>query len=177
MADGVLRDFVQIIGIADPNEFPVIDADNPNMQMAIQERLTIPTQKPDVEQINTLLIEAVITGTRNIFTPTGVKVVIDGFLRQKVIYTADVPEQSVHSAHFEHPFCAFINIPLVIPTGETVESFLASLGLSINDILAGPVNILIEDVEISLLDPRTVSKCVIIFAYTTVNPLLVDSLA
>ncbi|GGD09047.1 DUF3794 domain-containing protein [Pontibacillus salipaludis] len=177
MADGILRDFVQIIGIADPSEFPVIDADNPSTQMAIQERLTIPDVKPDVEQINTLLIEAVITGTRTIFTPTGVKVVIDGFLRQKVIYTALVEQQSVHSAHFEHPFCTFIDIPLNVPQGETVESFLASLGLSLNDVLAGPVNILIEDVEINLLDPRTVSKCVIVFAYTTVNPALVPFLA
>lgn len=176
MIDGVLRDFVQIIGIANPNEFPVINEDNPSTQMAIQERLTIPDVKPDVEQINTLLIEAVITGTRTIFTPTGVKVVVDGFLRQKVIYTALVEEQSVHSAHFEHPFCTFVDIPLAIPTGETVASFLASLGLSLNDVVTGPVNVLIEDVEISLLDPRTVSKCVIIFVYTTVNEALVPFL-
>ncbi|WP_273123219.1 DUF3794 domain-containing protein [Bacillus weihaiensis] len=170
MANGFLRDFVQIIGIADPSQFPIITEANPNTQFAIQERLTIPPQKPDVEQINSLLIEAVITSTRNIFTPIGVKVVIEGILRQKVVYTADVPEQSVHSAHFEHPFCSFINIPLNVPEGLTVPAYLASLGLSINDILVGPVNVLIEDVEISLLDPRTVSKCVILFAYTTINP-------
>jgi Domain of unknown function (DUF3794) len=173
MANGVLRDFVQIIGITDPSEFPVITPLNPNNQIAVQERLTIPDAKPDVEQINTVLIEAVITGTRNIFTPTGVKVVVEGLLRQKVIYTADVPEQSVHSAHFENPFCTFIDIPLTIPAGQTVEQFLATLGLSINDILDGPVNIIIEDVEVNLLDPRTVSKCVILFLYTTINPLLI----
>lgn len=172
MANGVLRDFVQIIGIADPSEFPVITPLNPNNQIAIQETLTIPEAKPDVEQINTLLIEAEITQTRNIFTPTGVKIVVEGVLRQKVIYTALVPEQSVHSAHFEHPFCTFIDVPLVIPAGTTVEQLLATLGLSINDILDGPVEILIEDVDINLLDSRTLSKCVITFLYTTLNPLL-----
>ncbi|WP_339060594.1 DUF3794 domain-containing protein [Tepidibacillus marianensis] len=175
MANGTLRDFVQIIGITDPSEFPVIGPLNPNNQIAVQERLTIPAAKPDVEQINTLLIDATVTKTRNIFTPVGVKVVVEGILRQKVIYTADVPEQSVHAAHFEHPFCTFINIPLTIPAGTTVEQFLALLGLSINDILTGPVNVIIEDAEITLIDPRTVDKCVILFLYTTINPLLIGS--
>ncbi|SFF57578.1 protein of unknown function [Halobacillus alkaliphilus] len=170
MASGFLRDFVQIIGIADPSEFPVIGEDTRYTQFSVLERLEIPEVKPDVEQINTLLIEAEVTSTRNIFTPVGVKVVVEGILRQKVIYTALVEEQSVHSAHFEHPFCTFIDIPLNVPAGQTVPAYLASLGLSINDILASDVNILIEDVEISLLDPRTVSKCVILFVYADLNP-------
>ncbi|MBB6176491.1 hypothetical protein HNQ82_001305 [Anoxybacillus tengchongensis] len=172
MNNGFLRDFVQIIGIASPSTFPVIGNLNPHTQFVVQEQLTIPDAKPDVEQVNTLLIEAVVTETKNIFTPVGVKVVIDGVLRQKVIYTADVPEQSVHSAHFEHPFCAFINIPLDVPQGLTVQQYLSSLGLSLNDILDGPVQVLIEDVEIQMLDPRTISKCVVLFAYTTIKPLL-----
>lgn len=176
MADGTLRNFVQIIGIADPSEFPIIGDSNVWTQFAIQERLTIPSVKPDVEQISTLLVEAVVTGTRTIFTPTGVKVVIDGFLRQKVIYTALVEEQSVHSAHFDHPFCTFIDIPLAIPVGQTVPNFLASLGVSLNTVVTGPVNVLIEDVEIHLLNPRTISKCVIVFAYATINEALVPFL-
>ncbi|MBW7651200.1 DUF3794 domain-containing protein [Anoxybacillus sp. ST4] len=172
MNDNVLNNFVQIIGITPPSEFPFVGLLNPNNQIAVQEKLTIPPAKPDVEQINTLLIEAAITGTRNIFTPIGVKVVVEGVLRQKIIYTADVPQQSVHSAHFEQPFCSFINIPLNIPAGVTVNQLLASVGLSINNILAGPVQVFIEDVEISLTDPRTVHKCVILFLYTSLNPLL-----
>ncbi|GGD09063.1 DUF3794 domain-containing protein [Pontibacillus salipaludis] len=172
MANGFLRDFVQIIGIADPSEFPVIGEDTRYTQFSVLERLEIPEVKPDVEQINTLLIEAEITSTRNIFTPIGVKVVVEGILRQKVIYTALVEDQSVHSAHFEHPFCTFIDIPLDVPAGQTVPAYLASLGLSINDILASEVDILIEDVEINLLDPRTISKCVILFTYANLNPAL-----
>ncbi|KHF27416.1 hypothetical protein LR68_03779 [Anoxybacillus sp. BCO1] len=84
MNDGVLNNFVQIIGITPPSEFPFVGSLNPNNQIAVQEKLTIPSVKPDVEQINTLLIEAVITGTRNIFTPIGVKVVVEGVLRQKL---------------------------------------------------------------------------------------------
>lgn len=41
---------------------------------------------------------------------TGRKLVIEGLLTQKVIYTAAVDEQTVHSAHFSIPFSAFIII-------------------------------------------------------------------
>lgn len=177
MANSVIRDFVQIIGIADPSEFPVITPANPYTQVAVQERLTIPAAKPDVEQINTVLIEATVTDSRVIFTPTGLKVVVEGTIREKIIYTALFPEQPVHSASFDIPFCTYIDIPLVIPTGTTVEQLLATLGLSLADVLAGPVNVLIEDVEVTLLDPRTIDKCVILFIYTTVNAALVPVLA
>ncbi|GBF10024.1 DUF3794 domain-containing protein [Tepidibacillus infernus] len=166
------RDFVQIIGITDPSEFPVIGPLNPNNEIAIQERLTIPEAKPNVEQIISVLVEAIVTDNRTILTPTGVKVIVEGILRQKVVYTAGVPEQSVHSSHYEHPFCTFINIPLVIPAGSTVEQLLTSLGLSLKDILAGPVNVIIENVEVNLLDPRTINKCVTLFVWTTLNTLL-----
>lgn len=173
-----LNNFVQIVGVTDPINFPIITAANPNTQFTVEETLCIPKQKPDVEQINTLLIEAVVTNTRNIITPTGLKVVIDGFLRQKVIYTADLPTQSVHSAHFEVPFCTFIDIPLTPPAGTTVPALLASLGLSLDTFRTGPVFLIIEDVDIDLsTDQREVEKCAVIFAYTTVSPLLVPFLA
>ncbi|TCS84448.1 hypothetical protein [Tepidibacillus fermentans] len=54
------RDFVQIIGITDPSEFPVIGPLNPNNEIAIQERLTIPEAKPNVEQIISVLVEAIV---------------------------------------------------------------------------------------------------------------------
>ncbi|ADG83488.1 DUF3794 domain-containing protein [Thermincola potens] len=177
MAGSVLRDFVQIIGISDPTEFPVIGTLNPYNQAAIQESLTIPAAKPDIEQINTLLVEAQVTDSRTILTPTGIKIVVEGLLKQKIIYTALVPEQSVHSAYFEKPFCTYIDVPLIIPAGGTVETLLASLGLSLTDLLAGPVNVIIEDVEVNLLDPRTVDKCVVLFVYTTLVAALGPVLA
>lgn len=42
---------------------------------------------------------------------TGRKLIIEGLLTQKVIYTAAVDEQSIHSAHFSMPFSTFIIVP------------------------------------------------------------------
>lgn len=107
-------------------------------QVFIPEILCIPPQKPDVEQILNITacvdiisqrivktpIGGTITGDPPVFTPTpnyegtiltGRKLVIEGILRQKIVYTADVPEQSVHSAHFDVPFSVFIILPFDTP--------------------------------------------------------------
>lgn len=39
---------------------------------------------------------------------TGRKLIIKGYLEQKIVYTAEVLDQSVHSAHFKVPFTSFI---------------------------------------------------------------------
>ena len=47
----MLRNFVDIIGIADPSEFPQILPNTKYTQYIVEETLTIPAAKPDVEQI------------------------------------------------------------------------------------------------------------------------------
>lgn len=104
-------------------------------QIFIPEVLCIPKQKPDVEQILTLTSRVDIISQRVVRTPqvddggspavlvpnyegtflTGRKLIIEGILRQKIIYTADVEEQSVHAAHFDVPFSAFIILPVDTP--------------------------------------------------------------
>lgn len=41
---------------------------------------------------------------------SGRKIIVEGVLRQKVIYTALVPSQSVHSACFEIPFSTYVSV-------------------------------------------------------------------
>jgi hypothetical protein len=106
-------------------------------QMFIPEVLCIPSQKPDIEQIQNIssvpeifsqrVVKTPISGAvddQGVFVPepnqeginsTGRKLVIEGMLRQKVVYTADLPQQSVHSAHFDVPFSAFIILPYDTP--------------------------------------------------------------
>lgn len=172
----MLINFVDIIGIADPSQFPMITAANPNTQYIAEETVTIPNAKPEAEQINTVLIEATITNARVIITPVGLKTVIDGMINQKVIYTANVPDQAVHSAHYEFPFCTFIEMPLIIPAGGSVTTVLQTAGLTLDTILVGDAKVLVEDMTVQLLDPRTINKCIVLFIWTTVNPALVPLL-
>jgi len=95
-------------------------------ELSIPELLSIPCQKPDIESINKVFVAVKILSKRVIETPvalkadgtlqenlegtklTGRKLIVEGLLRQKIVYIAAVPTQTVHSAHFDVPFSAFI---------------------------------------------------------------------
>lgn len=104
------------------------------VQFFVPKILDIPAQKPDMEGIvsvnstveiisQRVVKTPVVTGyTRpdGVFVPgedipnaecthlTGKKLIIEGVIRQKVIYTALVADQALHSASFAIPFSTFI---------------------------------------------------------------------
>lgn len=104
------------------------------VQFFIPEIVDIPSQKPDMEGLVGIHACVEIISQRVVKTPevkgytsvtgeiipgenipnaegtklTGKKLVIEGLIRQKVIYTALNSEQSLHSAHFVMPFSTFI---------------------------------------------------------------------
>lgn len=104
------------------------------VQFFIPEIVDIPNQKPNIEGLVGVHSCIEIISQRVVKTPvvtgytsangqfisgdtipnaegtklTGKKLVIEGFIRQKIIYTALNSEQSLHSAHFIMPFSTFI---------------------------------------------------------------------
>ena len=71
---------------------------------------------------------------------------IEGFLKQKVIYTAADDEQSLHSANFEIPFSTFIIIEKDTPLSQQFR-----------------ITPYIEDIFVSRLSERSVFKNTTIF--------------
>ena len=147
-----VKGLIEFSGLAD--QFPVAPVNF--KQLSVQETLTIPVAKPDVEQIVSVSAEIVITNTRVVKTPgttttpaisfegqilTGYKLIVEGVVCQKVEYVADEPTQSVHAAHFNVPFSSFIILPadFVIGTPITVTGY-------------------IEDIFVELLGKRTIFK-------------------
>lgn len=148
---------IEVSGIADV--FPI----NPPFfkQLSVQETIVIPAVKPDVEQIVSVHAEVVIGETRIIVTPAGQsfegqvltnrKLLIEGCIAQKVEYVADEPTQSVHAAHFNAPFSAFIVLPPNIPLDTPVE-----------------VTGYIEDIFIQQIDKRSAFKNVTLLLTATI---------
>lgn len=119
---------IDIIGLCNPGDI-TIAADDSWTEISIPEVLRIPCVKPDIENIDKVFINVKIISKRVIETPnsittanptganaegtrvTGRKLIVEGVLNQKIVYTADVLEQSVHSAHFKVPFSAYIVLP------------------------------------------------------------------
>jgi hypothetical protein len=166
---GLQRELVDIVGVCeDPTSW------NLNLypywkQLSVMETMTIPKQKPDIEQLEALKITAEIKKTKVIVTPesvttgenpvalpneegmivTGRKLVVEGLLCETVTYLAEVADQSLHSAHFVTPFSAYI----VIPKELTVNGVLEDT-LDINfDVL-----VCIEDVFLESICKRQIFK-------------------
>lgn len=118
---------------------------------------------------------------------SGRKLIIEGVLKQKIVYTAEVETQSVHSAHYEVPFIAFI-IPYAKFEGltyqENIEVFDPETNSSkfINGYLYNEQNGIvvdlceefnvdkcIEDIYVYALDKRRVFKNVTVFLKATPN--------
>lgn len=119
------------------------------VQLFIPEIRDIPTQKPDVEGIISVTTAIEIISQRVIKTPTvtgytdangnvipgnqipnsectfltGKKLIIEGFIRQKVVYTALVEDQAMHSATFAIPFSTFIIIDGDTPLSQSYKVY------------------------------------------------------
>ena len=115
------------------------------VEFYIPEIVDIPEQKPNIEDIISVSSCIELISQRVIKTPTvtgyirdgveirgenipnsgctnltGRKLIIEGLLKQKIVYTSDVPEQTLHSAHFEIPFSVFI---IVAPDTPLSQNF------------------------------------------------------
>ncbi|UWD50445.1 DUF3794 domain-containing protein [Clostridioides difficile] len=138
----------------------------------VPEIVDIPSQKPDIEDIvevhscvDIISQRVIKTPLVNGYTPvgqspiagedisngectnlTGRKLIIEGILKQKIIYTAAVDEQSIHSAHFNIPFSVFIIIDKDTPLYQQFK-----------------ITSYIEDIYACALSERSVFKNTTIF--------------
>ena len=105
-------------------------------EISVPEVLTIPSFKPDVEQILSINSKVEIMCQKVIETPiatqnrvapgqvvvangknlanlnlTGRKLIIEALLRQRITYVSSTDCQSVHSAHFDIPISTYIMVP------------------------------------------------------------------
>lgn len=104
------------------------------VQFFVPKILDVPEQKPDIEGVVSVNSGVKIISQRVVNTPvvrgytrpdgtvvpgedipngectrlTGKKLIIEGVILQKIIYTAAVPDQALHSATYTIPFSVFI---------------------------------------------------------------------
>ncbi|MGL4850427.1 MAG: DUF7507 domain-containing protein [Clostridium sp.] len=141
---------------ATPSSLSIKAASPRFKELNVDKVLSIPCQKPDIEDINDVFATAeikdfyVIKTMKGVSTEgkrlTGYKLVVNGVVSYTVEYTAAVPSQSVHSAHYCEKFSSYIIID-----EESIPSPLANVVPEI------------EDVSWQMLDSRGV------FANVTMN--------
>lgn len=166
----VVRGLVEGIGIADvlPTS-PVYFT-----EVTIPETVKIPCEKPDMEQLISVMVDAQIISTKVAATPvdvtspegqhlSGCKLIVELKLRQKVKYVADEPTQSVHAAHFEH---VLKSVYVVVPCAVTINGVTYTIqeALRLGKVVVTPY---IEDIYGKMTDKRTVFKNIAILLDVT----------
>lgn len=152
----VVRNLVEGIGIA--NSLP----ENPKYftEFSVPETLIIPCQKPDMEQLLSIMVDPEVISVRVVETPvalsnegqnlSGCKLVIELKFREKVKYVADEPTQTVHAAHYENILKSiFVIVPCEVD-GENIRDLLRR-----KKIIITPY---IEDIYGEMRDKRTIFK-------------------
>lgn len=99
---------------------------------------------------------------------TGRKLIVEGTISQKVVYTALLPTQPVHSAHYSIPFSAYIiayakfkDMPYDIENNCFAYTAGQPIVVDLNEEFS--VTPYIEDIFAYALDPRTIFKNVTLF--------------
>jgi hypothetical protein len=152
----ITKNLVELIGIAD--SLP----ENPMYfkEVALPETLVIPSQKPDIEQLLSVMVDPEVISVRLVDTAkaisdegqnlSGCKLVVELRLREKVKYVADEPTQSVHVAEFLTQLkSVFIVVPCEINGNQVCEL------IRRNRVNVTPY---VEDIFAQMRDKRTVFK-------------------
>lgn len=135
---------IEILGITPSARFPHCPPNHPSTQMCEIDKLCIPCPNPSMHELLEVCVNVTICSSKEICTPIGRKLVIEGNRQIKVKYSTDDPCHSVYSAHFEIPFCTFIVIGDI--KHEIVE-----------------VCTVVEDIIVRCLDDRHLTVTSIIF--------------
>lgn len=134
-------------------------------EIVINDNLIIPPEKPPVEHISAVVkdfkIEDVEVLDVNLGgTPPflGRKVVIAGTLTLGVEYSAAVPAQHVHFAHYNIPFKALITFRPC----TTANRGLLPAGFDIADY---DIRICVEHEQYHIVNPREIRKCLVVLIW------------
>lgn len=144
----ISRNNVVFFGIPDITEIPPLVTVTAFNQIDVEERLLVPEAKPDIEQINSVILQICLESAfiSNDFN----KIFIKGIIWQKITYTACDSDQPVHTFEKEVPFSHFIDISdILIPNG--IDLF--------NVITLAP-----EDAIVQKINGRTVFKDILVLA-------------
>ena len=136
--------------VSEKSKVTIVIAISAFKQISLDEYLEIPTQKPDMEQLNEISGKVEILNCHVIQTTkatskegqilSGYKLVVHGMLKQVIQYTA-TETQAIHSAHYDVPFSTFIVLPPDYTVGSKIE-----------------VEGIIEDIYYNKIDERTFFK-------------------
>lgn len=132
-------------------------------QIVINNILIIPPQKPDVEMITNVTKNfTILRGeerTKDLGSLKGKEVVVSGILTLGIEYSAAIPSQEVHFAHFDIPFKGLIKYR---PCDCTNRGLIVDPNFCLSDY---DINICVEHEQHHLVSPREIETVLIILIW------------
>lgn len=153
-----LKGMIEVVGETAPSDLPILPEEEGAWQeLLIPETIAIPCYKPELEQIIKVIVLPQIDCNYLINTPnvdnnleneqsTGKKLVVEGSLKQEIVYVANKAEQSLHSVEFTVPFSTYIVVERSVNLSDKFE-----------------VEIFIEDIFVKKAGLKTIFKNIAIF--------------
>lgn len=138
---------VRVSGITPVEAYPECISVRDSKQCVEKLDLCIPRVKPDIEYVEELQVNVKIGDVKKIDTILGEKLVVQGKILIKAIYTADNAVQSLHSSHWERDFAEYI----LFEKGERYRK-----RISVKRVFAG-----VEDISIIEVDSRGINVSII----------------
>lgn len=132
-------------------------------QIVINDTLIIPPLKPDIEMITNVTKDFTILRAeermKDLGSLQGKEVIISGILTLGIEYSAAVPSQEVHFAHFDIPFKALIKYR---PCDCTNRGLIVDPDFCLNDY---DINICVEHEQYHLVSPREIAKVLVVLIW------------
>ncbi|MBW7651201.1 DUF3794 domain-containing protein [Anoxybacillus sp. ST4] len=114
------------VGIAEKEEFPSCPL--AYKQFTVTEKLTVPKIKPNIEKVIKVMATVHIHNAKIIRSPYDTKILVNGHIKQIIMYTAKKLDQPVHTFHASIPFCEMVILPSDICLSHIkVEGFLEDM--------------------------------------------------
>ena len=168
-----LNNNYEVIGLCDIEKYnrKISEfSDNSWTQLTIPEKFELPTNKPAIKTVTKVYLDIKITSTKIIKTPTsnmpniqglsltGKILLVSGYICQNILYVSESLSNSMHSVKFKNSFSTYI----VIEEDVDIDN---------DNYCVYPC---VEDVYVTPLNERTLSKSVtlFLFAHQTTKTLI-----
>ncbi|SHH00146.1 hypothetical protein [Tepidibacter thalassicus] len=107
---GIVRNFINVIGIASKNELPN-KINGQIVEYSDTEILFVPDDKPEINTIYEIMIDLKIKSIRKVNSSLSNIVIIDGERKHKIIYTENGDFERVNVLYLNMPYNTFVELP------------------------------------------------------------------
>lgn len=145
----IVRNFINVAGLADENNLPD-KVKGQLIQYSEIDTIFIPDNQPDIKSIFQIMIKVEIRSSRSIKTLAGYTVILDGVKKLKIIYTQNDASGKAVFLDLELPYNTFVELPDYIKIDN--------------------IDVLILDAYFNLLDKRRIYSHLLYLVNVSTTP-------